>query len=362
MLRILDRYLLKEVIANWLAVMLVLWAIVLSNRLVRYLGEAASGDLGGSVIFTLLGLKSINYLTTLMPLSLYLGVLLALGRFYKDSEMAAMAACGVGYRELYRPLLGLALVVGAVLMVLSLYVAPETAQLSYRIQAEAKRTATIEGVSSGRFQEARGGQLVFYAREVSEDGDYLKDVFVRNLQTDPPMLITARRAYPARDAASGARFLVLEDGYRYQGFPGDPVFRVMKFDKHGIRIEAPDVVDVEVKHDAIPTRQLLGSSQSDDIAELQWRISLPVAAVVLMVLAVPLSRTTPRQGRYAKLFMGILVFIIYYNLLGTAQVWVEKGQLPAVPGLWWVHLVPLAIATWLWRRDLPRAPHARAVT
>lgn len=360
MLSVLDRYLLKEVIANWLAVMLVLWAIVVTNRLVRYLGEAAAGELAGSMILTLIGLKSVAYLATLVPLSLYLGVVLALGRLYRDSEMAALAACGVGYRRLYRPLLVLAGLVAGVLLLLTLLVVPRTAELAYRVEAEAEHRATIEAVSAGRFQEARGGRIVIYAREVAPDASHLRQVFVRNLQTDPPMLVTAARARPERDPDSGVRYLVLEDGQRYQGFPGDPVFRVLEFERHGIRMDQDARPEVRLKQDAVPTRELLTGGGPRALAELHWRIALPLAVVVLLILAVPLSRTSPRQGRYARLFLAILLFIIYYNLLGTARMWLEKGQLPGLIGLWWVHLLPLAATGWLFLQMRPRLPRRPA--
>lgn len=355
MLSVLDRYLLREVIANWLAVMLVLWGIVVTNRLVRYLGDAAAGELAGGMILTLIGLKSVAYLATLVPLSLFLGAVLAFGRLYRDSEMSALAACGVGYRELYRPLLILAGVVAAGVLVLTLLVVPRTAGLASQVEADARHRATLEAVSAGRFQEARGGRIVLYAREVDAEAGYLKQVFVRNLQVDPPMLVTAERARPERDPETGVRYLVLENGERYQGFPGDPAFRVLAFERHGIRMDGTGPAEVRLKHDAVPTPELLAGGTPRDRAELQWRLALPVAVPVLLVLAVPLARrSTPRQGRYARLFLAILLFIIYYNLLGTARLWLERGQLPAAVGLWWVHLLPLAVAGWLARQGRPR--------
>lgn len=354
MLSVLDRYLLREVIANWLAVMLVLWGIVVVNRLVRYLGEAAAGELAGGMVLTLIGLKSVAYLATLVPLALFLGAVLAFGRLYRDSEMAALAACGVGYRELYRPLLVLAGAVAGGLLVLTLLVVPRTAGLTYQVEADARHRATLEAVSAGRFQEARGGRIVLYAREVAAEAGYLKQVFVRNLQVDPPMLVTAARARPETDPETGVRYLVLEDGERYQGFPGDPAFRVLAFERHGIRMDGVGPAEPRFKHDATPTSELLAGGAPRDRAELQWRLALPVAVPVLLLLAVPLSRSTPRQGRYARLFLAILLFIIYYNLLGTARLWLERGQLPAAVGLWWVHLLPLAAAGWLARRGRPR--------
>lgn len=349
MLRIIDRYLLKEVVQNWLAVTLVLWVIVVSNRLARYLGEAAAGELPGGVIFTLLGLKSVEYLVVLLPLTLYLGVLLALGRLYKDSEMAALGACGIGTAQLYRPLLGLAAVVAVGIAALALFVTPVTAELGYQVRARAAGQTDLSVITAGRFQEAASGRMIFYAERVAPDRERLEGLFVRSVQDGVPTLVTARSAYPARDANTGDRFLVMEDGYRYQGMPGDAVFRVLRFNRHGVRLETVEVLNPIIKHDARPTRELLGSDDLHDVAELQRRLSLPLATLSLALLAVPLSRTTPRQGRFGKLFVAVLVFIVYYNLMGTAQVWVEKGAIPVLPGMWWVHAVPVAVTLVLFR-------------
>lgn len=360
MLRVIDRYLLKEVGLNWLAVTLVLWLIVVSNRLAGYLGEAAAGDLPANVIFTLLGLKSVDYLVVLLPLTLYLGVLLAFGRLYKDSEMAALGACGIGPAQLYRPLLGLALLVALLVGALALYVAPRTAALGYAVRARAEGATDLSVITAGRFHETGNGKMVFYAERVSPDREHLERLFVRAEQDGVPTLLTAERAHPARDAKTGDRFLVMEDGYRYQGFPGDPVFRILQFARHGVRLESSEVLNPRVKHNAISSAQLWGSQDRHDIAELQWRLSLPLAAVCLVLLAVPLSRSTPRAGRFGKLFSAILIFIVYYNLLGTAQVWVEKGTLAPLPGLWWVHAVPVSITLALFYFSRLRAPRGRA--
>lgn len=360
MLRVIDRYLLKEVILNWVAVTLVLWLIVVSNRLARFLGEAAAGDLPTSAIFTLLGLKSIDYLVVLLPLTLYLGVLLALGRLYKDSEMAALGACGIGPGQMYRPLLGLAVLVGSLIGALSLYVVPQTSALGYEVRARAQGANDLSSITAGRFHESADGKMVFYAERVSPDREHLEQLFVRNEKDGVQSLLTAKRAHPARDAATGDRFLVMEEGYRYQGFPGDEVFRILAFSRHGVRLESVEVLNPNIKHDAIPSEKLWGSQDRHDIAELQWRLSLPIAAVCLVLLAVPLSRTTPRAGRFGKLFSAVLIFIIYYNLLGTAQVWVEKGTLGSLPGLWWVHGVPILITLGLFYFMRLRTPATSA--
>ncbi len=360
MLSILDRYLLKESLWNWLAVTLVLWAIVMSNSLARFLADAVDGDIPGSIIFTLLGLKSISYLTTLIPLSLFLGVLLALGRLYQDSEMAAMQACGVGTRQIYRPLLLLAALVSVLVLVLSLFVAPRTSELGFKLREAAEQKSELANISAGQFEEGREGEIIFYAEKVDQAAQQMEGIFVRSLRGDTPTLMTARNAYPWTNPDNADRFIVLEKGFRYQGVPGQTDYRIAEFDKHGLRIEtASGESQLQHQLNAMATIDLWGSTNPRFQAELQWRLSLPLAALMLVLLAVPLSRSTPRQGRYSRLLLAVLVFVIYYNLLGTGQSLIERGKLPAVPGIWLAHLVPLVLAWLFWRRAQLKAPRVQ---
>lgn len=341
MLRLIDRYLLREVTLTWLGVTMVLWFIFVANRLAKFLAEAAAGKLPGSVVFQLMGLKSVEYLVQLLPLSLYLAVLLAFGRLYRDNELVVLGACGVGPGRLYRPMLSLGVVVGLVVGVLSLFVVPSAVELRDQVHADAMRTTNIANLFAGRFQELPEGRLVFYAEQISADHQYLEHLFIEGQIQARPNLITARRARAMVDDRTGDRFLLLEHGYRYEGLPGEDDFRVIEFERYGLRIQAAEQVAHAGGVESRSTARLLASDALVDVAQLQWRISIALAAPALMFLAVPLSRTNPRQGRYGRLVLGILLFIVYYNLLGTARVWVEKGMLPPMIGMWWVHAIPV---------------------
>jgi lipopolysaccharide export system permease protein len=164
-------------------------------------------------------------------------------------------------------------------------------------------------------------------------------------------VISADSAYRMTDSDSGDDYLVFVDGYRYEGKPGDVDYRIMKFDQLGVRIEFPGKSTPSSKRSAIPTAELLESTDIKEIVELQWRLSVPLSVMVLVFLAVPLSRMSPRKGRYGGLVLPVLVFIIYFNLMGTAKAWVEQGAIPPVIGIWWVHLLPVALAVVLLNSD-----------
>ena len=347
MFRVFDRYLLKEVINGWLAVTLFLWLILVSNRLVRYLGDAVSGDIPGNVIFKLIGLKMVWYLVHVVPFALALGVVLALGRLYRDNEMTVMSACGVGPWRIYKPLLGFGIVLALILAWLSLYASPEVQAMSFKLEKLAKQQADLTILGAGRFNELQKGRLTFYAERLSADKQNMENLFIvlrgKKGEEKLPQLLTAKSAYRKVDAETGDSFLVLVDGYRYEGKPGEANYRIMKYREYGVRIDLPGETEVQEKQESTPSAALLGSSDPKDIAELQWRLAMPVSVIVLLLLAVPLCKSSPRQGRYGRLVVAILLFVIYYNLLATAKHWVGEGTVPVVIGLWWVPVLPVLL-------------------
>jgi lipopolysaccharide export system permease protein len=366
MLRIFDRYLLKEVIVGWLAVTFVLWLVLISNRLVLFLSDAASGDIAANVIFKLLGLKMVWYMVHVMPFALALGVVLALGRMYRDNEMTVMAACGFGSWQIYRPLLVFGVMLAAVLTWLSLVVSPEVQAASNRLMLLAEEQADLTLLGAGRFNEIQRGQLTFYAEKLSDDKQHMENLFIvlRPGGADKdrlPQVLTAKSAYRKHDADSGDNYMVLVDGYRYEGRPGAVDYRIAKFSEYGVRVELPGATQAIDKREALPTATLLRSSDSRDIAQLQWRLMMPLSLLSLLVLAVPLSRASPRHGRYGKLVLAVLLFVIYYNLLGVAEVWVKEGAVSPLIGMWWVALLPLLLALLMQKRwRLPVRRRTRA--
>lgn len=347
---IINRYLLKEVIYSWFAVTLVLWLIVVSNRLARYFAEAAAGDIPLEAVFMLIALKSVNYLSALLPLSLFLGILLALGRLYKDSEMIALSSCGVGMREIYRPILYLSFFAALFVAWMTLYLAPKTALIEQNQRVSAEKSMSIKGITAGRFHEFNRGNMIFFVGAMAGDDGYMQDLFIQNRSQGKIELITADQARMWYEPRNDADYLLMEKGYRYQGEPGVDGFKVMSFDSYAIKIDLPgNGKGVRNKLDTVASSRLWGSDRLADEAELQWRLSMPIAMMVLPFLALPLARVRPREGRYGRLLAAIVVFIVYYNLLGSSRIWLEKGVIPQWLGLWWVHLLPLFLGYVLWR-------------
>lgn len=351
---IIQRYLLREIVATFLGVALLLSLIFLSGTFVRILAEAAAGTYPAPVVLKLFALKGIGNLVFILPLAFFLGVLLALGRFYRDSEMTVLYACGVGPAQIYRSVGRLALLVAALLAFLALYFAPWAEERSYQIIDEAGARSQVEGLAAGRFNKIGAAGELVYVETIAEDRRTLDNVFAYGRVEGKDQLLTAQSAYQQEQTADGQRFLVFVDGNRYEGRPGSPDFKVITFKEHGIRLVEREVVSSDRPRHAVPSLALWGSADRGENAELQWRIAVPITTILLGLLAVPLSKSSPRAGRYGRLFAGILVYIVYNNLLSMAKSWLAKGEIDPLIGLWWVHalFLLLLLAVIWWQRRL----------
>jgi lipopolysaccharide export system permease protein len=348
----LDRYLLREVVQTSVAVTGVLLVILLSNQLARVLGQAAQSEFPGDVVLALIGLTTLQQLTVLVPIGLFLGIVLALGRLYHESEMTAMAACGVGPLAIYRPIVLFTVLVVALLAALSFRIVPAAAGRAQQIRIEAMRQAQFGALEPGRFRSFASGDAVFYAEKVSPSGQ-LQGVFVQRRVEDRIEIAVAQRA-EQRGAGQAQQLFVLFDGRRYEGVPGSREWRVVEFAEHGIPVRMPEFQTRKGRHQFKSTRALAVSRSRADRAELAWRVAVPVMAAALMVLAVPLAKLRPRQGRYARIGLAVLAYFIYSNLLAAVRVWIEKDSPGGALGMWWVHLLPLGLAAWLlWREERP---------
>lgn len=355
MLNRLDRYLLREVMWTFIVVTGVLLIVLLSNQFARVLGQAAANDFPLGIVMTLIGLTTLQQLTVLLPIGLFLGIVLALGRLYHESEMTAMSACGVGPLRIYRPIALLALVTAALLAVLSFRVVPAAWLKSGELRTEAARAAQFGALEPGRFRSFAGGDAVFYAERVEKSGE-LFGVFVQRVDGDKIEVAMAERAVQ-RGAGQPEQLFILYDGRRYEGVPGTPNWRIVEFKEHGIPVRLPEAKAGKSKIEMKSTAALFASEDPKDRAELAWRTAVPVMALVLMALAVPLARLRPRQGRFARVGLAVLAYFLYSNLLAAVRVWIQKDTPAGQFGLWWVHAIPLLLAAWLlWRELHPGKP------
>lgn len=351
MFSVIDRYISRQIFQTLMGVTVVLLLIFISNRLVRYLAGAASGDIPSDLVFTLLGLKTVSFLVLLIPLALYLSILLVLGRMYRDNEMAAMSAGGIGFGKLYSIVFTIAIPTVIVLGWVSLSVVPTLAQIEYNIIRNAEKDLEVTGISAGRFREASGGERIVYVESVSKDSKTTHKVFIHARIHSRHVVFSAETARIQKNEI-GERYLVLQDGYRYDGVPGQANYRMTRYKEHAFKLISKLRSGKRLQRDAVPTRQLWHSSKPHEMAELQWRISIPLLALFLGMLAIPIAKVKPREGRYGKLVVAIIYFVIYFSLLSVSRGWVGQGRLSPTIGLWWVHGAVFGVTMLLLARQL----------
>jgi len=341
---ILGRYILREVVAAWLVVTGVLLVILLANQVVGVLERAAANQYPQSVVLELIGLGALQYLSILLPVGLLLGVVLAFGRLYHDSEMAAALACGAGAQSLYLPVALLAVVVTAGLAWLTLVIAPQATGQVLSLRNAALHAGQLAPIAPRKFRTFGGGtNAVVYAQEVNADGT-LGHVFVERNRGPLVEVALAQRARHAVTADGMTHVLTLYDGERFEGVPGSAEFRIVRFAEHVIPVQVPQVADVGRNLEARSTESLIDSRDPAEHAELNWRITMPIMCLVLALLAVPLARLRPRQGRYARVWIAVVIFFLYYNLAAVGKTWISRGTVAAGLGLWWTHAVVALLA------------------
>src|SRR5262249_54273945 len=287
-------------------------------------------------------LGALQNLTILVPVGLLLGVVLALGRMYHDSEMAAALACGVGPSSIYRAVTLLALLASATLAWLTLSLSPEATAQTLSLRGAAARAGRFAAIAPGKFRTF-GGAAVVYAEDVNPDGT-LGNVFVEHNRGPRVEVAVAERARHSVTPDGMTHTITLYDGERFEGVPGTSQFRIVRFAEHVVPIQVPTPTDVIRNIEAQPTETLLGSSDPEKRAELHWRIALPTMTLVLTILAVPLARLRPRPGRYSRIWLAVVVYFVYSNLISAGKVWLARGTTPDFLGLWWTHVAIVLLA------------------
>ena len=345
---IVFRYLSREVLLTLSAVSAVLLVIIMSGRFIKYLAQAASGALDPGSLFLIMGFRLPGFMQLILPLGLFLGILLAYGRLYLESEMTVLSATGMSQQRL----LGLTMIpaafVALIVAWLSLSLAPQGANQFQLLLNKQDALTEFDTLVPGRFQALSDGSRVTYTEELTNDRTNLSGVFISQKSLgqdakDRSISVLVAETGHQEVRPDGSRWLILNNGYRYDGNPGLADYRAIKYDTYGVLLPKPDVSDEVTDRDAISTANLMGSDDVRSHAELQWRLSLPLLVFIVTLMAVPLSRVNPRQGRFLKLLPAILLYMAYLTILIAARGALEKGKLPPALGLWWVHGIFLAI-------------------
>lgn len=360
MISIIDRLLFREVFKALTLILGVLLIILLANNLVRLLGKVAAGLLGKDVLLSLVALELLKTLGFLVPPAFFFAILWVLGRMYRDSEMVALEAAGIGTLRIYRAFLIAALPLAVGVAGLVMYVLPWAKTHAEQLRAEYQASGEVTGLRPGQFNEFSRGDIVVYT-ERSSPGGGLGGLFVQHRRQGELSVVTADTAFERTDPDSGERYMVLSAGRHYQGNPGTADFAIGSFLEYALRIPKAEPVTGRLPLSARPWHELWHSDKLKERAELQYRLSFPLAVLAFVLVSVPLARSLPRQGVYGRMGLAVLVYFVFMNLQRLAERWMENAVTPVWLGMWWVPLLMAVVAglvmVWdshwwagLWRR------------
>jgi lipopolysaccharide export system permease protein len=347
---ILQRYIISEILKPAAAILVVLVIILASYSAITYLAQAVAGSLPPTTVGLLILLRIGMALEVLLPTTFYLSVIIALGRLYKDSEMTALAACGVGITGVLKTVFRLSLPVALLAGGASLYLRPEAYEKIYLIMDQAQAEFDLSRLEADHFLEMENGKYMFFAEGMGDAQQGAIGVFIRVAEGDKRQVIQARRMIHGQVDANGRRVLIFKEGAFYEFPVSGTQGSVTRFEQAEYPLPADAAAGSRYRRKAADSMQLLKSSRLEDIAELQWRFSTPLSTVLLALIAVPLSKSNPRRGKYAKIGVAIIIFAVYYQLFVIAKTWVEKAVVPSWAGIWWVPLLmALLFLLLLWR-------------
>jgi len=353
----LDRYLAREILLTTAAVLLVLLLVVMSAEVAYWLAAVVEGRIHAGMLLPLLTVSLVKYLVILLPLTVLLSIMLVFGRLYRDSEMAAIMAAGGGPLCWYRPVLYTVAPLSAVLLLLTLFVLPELNASRQQLLDSAARQQDLQTLVAGRFNRANHGRAVFFIESRSERGKRVEGVFLQQRVDDIDTVNIAERAESLHDE-QGGRYLLLKDGREYIGNPGSRDYRIVTYKEYALRMQEPAAAAVVREVKALPSAALWRSPHPAHQAELHWRLTIPAGMLLLALLAVPLSHARPRSGRFGKLALALVLYLLYSNLLGLSINWMQQGVIPLWLAGWWVHALAalLLLVLFHFHGYLRRAP------
>ncbi len=361
---IIGRYLNKEVLKAMFVVLFVLLLLFMGQRFVQYLSDAAQGRFASELVLKLLLFQAPVFISYLLPLSLFLGILITFGKLYTDHEMDIIAACGISNRQILLHFYPLMIIISLITGYLTLFQAPSVINYQQQLLKEQEIKGDLSLITPGRFQQSSDGKRIIYVEEIKQD-DQLQSVFfaqqTRNFGYEFSLIVSEKGRYWSDDKQQN--YLVLEKGNQYQGSPGNNKFHTTSFERYFMALKPIEQKAGISKLKAKSSVELYTESTMPHHAELQWRLAAPLSVPLLILLALPLSRVPPRQGKFARLLPGMLIYIGYMILLLTMRGSLEDGKITPWIGTWWVHLLLLGFAyseftRWQWVKQLKNTKNA----
>jgi len=343
---VLDKMIVQDLLKTLMSVLTVIVVIIVSRKFIRILDEAIAGQVSNDTLLSILGLKTIVASVDFLPVALFMAVLMVLGRMYRDQEMSAVASAGGGAGTIYRAVFLLVFPLSVLTVGLSLYVTPWAEARVDKLMQQGEESADLRGIAAGKFSEYSQGDLVFYVEKISSDKK-MHNVFVQNRQHGNMVIINADEAQ-VKDLPDG-RYIIFEHGEQVQGQPGTLNYVIEQFAEYAVRIETKAAA-ATFNRQALDVDLLWGSDEKIYVAELQRRFSIPLGALLLTFVAVPLAQISPRGGVYGNMLVGFLIYFSYGNLIRVSQRWVMNDTIPGWLGGSGVNVLLLLVGGFLLAR------------
>ena len=339
---VFDRTLVLEFAATGFFVFSILLAIIVLTQLIRLLGESVGGTLPVESVLVLLGFTALNYLPILLSISLFLSVLLTLTRSYSDSEMVVWFSSGMSLTRWIRPVMWYALPVVAIIALLSLLLTPWALSKVDEIRLKLESRDDVAVAAPGTFRESKQADRVFFLENVASGSNQVANIFVQSTQQGKIGTMVAKQGFQ-EVAANGDKFIILLNGKRHEGTPGQLDYRIVEFERYAMRIETVESKTKPPNTKAFSTIYLFENRTSLNMSELNWRFGLPISALILALLAIPFSFVNPRAGRSLNMISALVLYMLYNNMMSVINSWVGQDKMAASTGLLGIHGVMFVV-------------------
>jgi lipopolysaccharide export system permease protein len=360
---IFQRALRRELVSTAGAVFTTLFTITITVMLIKILGQAAGGKVASQDVIALIGFAALRYMPVILILTSFIAVLVVVTRSYQDSEMVVWFASGMSLSRWIAPVMSFGLPIILLIAALSFYVTPWASRQSAEFRERFEKREDIARIAPGRFQESSTVDRVFFVEGISGDTTKVQNVFVNTVQDGQSSVVVAKEGEVVIDK-QGDKFLVMNDGRRYDGITGGTDFRVMEFERYGVLVSRQSqALAGDTSARSLPTMRLIEEWNSFNQGELLWRFSLPLMGALLMLLAIPLGFVNPRRGRSANLLIALLLFIVYSNMVSVFQASVVQQRLSFSNAWWPLHFAALLLIVLLfsWRLFINSPAHPAAM-
>jgi len=353
-MKILEKYLLKEVLGSSLSVLAIFMIILSSNTMLRLIEEASAGTFPTYLLFPIIFVKIIQYSIYIIPISLFFGIIISLGKLYNSTEMAVIASSGLSQVDLASSISKVIISTCLIVGFFSLYLTPAVTDYRYKLEHRLNSEEKIEEIRPGRFTSSQNGKATFFVDNAKNNK--LNKIFFSSITNATTTVENSRTATYYTDSDL-RRYIILRDGVITELLaPYKSNTRTTRYLEHGVQLGQDLPMYTNNKYDSMGTIQLFSIDGIKASAELQSRFMLPIATLVLGFAAIPLSYSSPRKGRYNKIFFGALVYFSYFIIMSIAEKMFLLNIVPIFLGLWWIHLLVILALYYIYVSDYKRIP------